>query len=130
MSFPCRSPVRAQCASGLCASPARRPGCATRSSPPSRPPASLRAPLLASLESHLDEVTHLLELTFETRRDWFHDDVLMMLEPDRLERCAHAPRMPDASPDLLDPYGTRFGKVLFRRLSWPLTRMPHECSWH
>ena len=89
----------------------RARGCAARSS--RLPRLASRFLLPAALISPpptvtCDEVTHLLELTLEARRDRLHHHVLMVLEADRLERRAHAPRVPDAAPDLLDANVTRF----------------------
>src|SRR5262249_24979253 len=78
----------------------------------------------------LDEVTHLLELPEQRRGNRLLDDILVVLEPDRFERRAHARRVPDAAADLLDTNVTRFRKILLFRLCRPASRVPHECPRH
>src|SRR5262245_43732165 len=73
---------------------------------------------------HLDEVAHALDLSGERRRDVTHHHVLVVLETDRFERPAHAPRMPDAAADLLDANLSLLGKLELRRFSRPLPRVP------
>src|SRR5262249_34983220 len=84
----------------------------------------------ALLDRHLDEVTHLLELTLEARCDRLDHHVLVMLQPDRLERATHAPRMPNLAADLLDSYAPGLRKILLIGLGRPLPGVPNECTWH
>src|SRR5436190_8728516 len=129
MSYRYRSQDLGRVASDSSWSRAPPIGCATRSS---TVPAS-HSSLLSSftpLDRHLDEVANLLQLTLEARRDRLYHDVLMVAETDRLERPAHAPRVPDAAADLLDAYVPGFGKVLLRCCFWPLTRVPYKCTCH
>src|SRR5262247_950302 len=84
----------------------------------------------ALLDRHLDEMTHLLELTFEAGCDRLDHHVLVVLQADRLERATHAPRVPDLTADLLDSYAPGLRKVLLIGLGWPLPGVPNECTWH
>src|SRR3954464_8011580 len=78
---------------------------------------------------HLNEVAHLLELSTKGGGILLDHLVLVVLEPDRLERQVHLPRVPDATADLLDPHLPGRQLVLAGRLR-PLGRVPYECTRH
>src|SRR5262245_14961979 len=84
----------------------------------------------ALLDRHLDEVTHLLELTLEAGCDRLDHHVLVMLQADRLERATHAPRVPNLTANLLDSYAPGLRKVLLIGFCRPLSGVPNECTWH
>src|SRR5688500_2607538 len=72
----------------------------------------------------------MLELPAQRRRILLDHDVLVVLETDRLERPQHPPRVADPASYLLDAQLARSGRLLLRRLLWPLPRVPDECAWH
>src|SRR6476660_6815598 len=78
---------------------------------------------------HLNEVAHLLELSTKGGGILLDHLVLVVLEPDRLERQVHLPRVADARADLLDPHLAGRQLVLASRLG-PPARVPHECACH
>src|SRR3954470_5427770 len=65
---------------------------------------------------HLNEVAHLLELSTKGGGILLDHLVLVVPEPDRLERQVHLPRVTDAAADLLDPHLARGQLVLARNL--------------
>src|SRR5262245_9676972 len=134
MSCPFRNQDRDPTASGRDVIPGRGRGCEARSSRPRPPFPASRFPLHAAsyllLDCHLDEVTHLLELTLESGRNLLDHHVLVVLQADRLERATHAPRVPDLTADLLDSYAPGLRKVLLICLGRPLPAVPNECPWH
>src|SRR5215211_7439598 len=71
------------------------------------------ATLLFLYRRHFDQVTNALYLSAQRRRILHHDFMLMMTQSHCGERLAHAPRMSDAAPHLLDPHIARREYRLF-----------------
>src|SRR5688500_7941296 len=79
---------------------------------------------------HLDEVPHLLELPAERGRILLDHHVLVVLEPDRLEREPLAPRLADPALHLLDLQLPGARRLILRRRFRAALRMPYECARH
>src|SRR5688500_7298977 len=79
---------------------------------------------------HLHQVAHTLDHAAKRFGVLLHDDVLMMTQPEGIERGAHGFRMTDAAAYLLDEHptiGRRAYRLRFLGASRP---MPDECSRH
>src|SRR5690349_1538145 len=111
------------------------PGAATRLCSPIFSTFSAFSTVFATISSlldhgHLYEVPHLLELPNERRMNVLHDLMLMMMQADRLQRCAHAPRMTDAASDLLDANLAFLRQAKAWRLFRTARAVPNECARH
>src|SRR5688500_17637934 len=76
------------------------------------------------------QMPDLLQHPAKGRRVLLDDDILMVLEADRLERLLHAPRVTDAAADLLDPQLARPRRNLLRGVGRTLGAVKYECSRH
>src|SRR5687768_7274987 len=113
------------------------PGAGTRLCSPIFPPcgspavpSSCFATALFLRRSDRHQMPDLLEHPAKGGRVLLDDDILMVLEAERLERLLHAPRMPDAAPDLLDPELALTRRGLLRGVLRALGAVKNECSRH
>src|SRR5688500_3967073 len=96
-----------------------------------RPIFSLLATSVLLLDGrHLDQVTHLFDLTAQRRRILLDDDGLMVMETDGLEGAAHRGGAAYAAPHLLDAHLARRRRLFLGRLLRPACAVPDERPRH